>query len=305
MPRRRAEWLGRSQAYLVSRSCRITCIGPASPRPVSRRLRERIFRRARRLSPPTRRGRGTGRPTAAATPPRATPRSTRSIAATLRLSSVLRRPVHGADARPLLDPMASDWGSAAVDTDRGILNASYSNSHAPVDHGGRPSLHGDAGRRLRDRLCAARGLSGSRSRRCSSAVATSRVDAPRPPCARRAVRGRGLVAGAASATPDHRRERQIWLSMSNFGPGSGTTRRAQTTTAKNRHVRRSGPRQIPHLDRRRPYRDPPSATDYRALFISVTTPRDIIQGTGLEQEFDLVSPAENDGAQRRIPSRQY
>jgi hypothetical protein len=40
----------------------------------------------------------------------------------------------------------------------------------------------------------------------------------------------------------------------------------------------------------------PSNTDYRELFISVTTPLDIIHGTGLEQEFELVTPSDNGGS---------
>jgi hypothetical protein len=39
----------------------------------------------------------------------------------------------------------------------------------------------------------------------------------------------------------------------------------------------------------------PYTTERRELFVSVTTPLDIIQGTGLNQEFDLVAPRENGG----------
>jgi hypothetical protein len=40
----------------------------------------------------------------------------------------------------------------------------------------------------------------------------------------------------------------------------------------------------------------PDGNDVRELFVSVTTPLDIIQGTGLDQEFDLVDPVENGGS---------
>jgi len=41
--------------------------------------------------------------------------------------------------------------------------------------------------------------------------------------------------------------------------------------------------------------DDVNRTAVDTLFITVTTPRDIIQGVGLDQEFDLVNPAENGG----------
>ena len=40
----------------------------------------------------------------------------------------------------------------------------------------------------------------------------------------------------------------------------------------------------------------PYTTERRELFVSVSTPLDIIQGTTLKQEFDLVNPRENGGA---------
>jgi hypothetical protein len=40
----------------------------------------------------------------------------------------------------------------------------------------------------------------------------------------------------------------------------------------------------------------PTTDDYRELFVSVTTPLDIIHGTGFDQAFDLVDPEENGGS---------